>query len=69
MSLETIDWISVSRAAEMLGCTTGRVRQLLGEQRLKGEKLDGASIWMVSRESVEKYGAEDLPPGRPRIGA
>lgn len=69
MALEIVDWISVSRAAEILGCTTGRVRQLLGEHRLKGEKLDGASIWMVSRDSVTKYAAEELPPGRPRIGA
>jgi len=69
MTLEVADWISVSRAAEILGCTTGRVRQLLGEKRLVGEKLDGASIWMVSKDSVQKYSEEELPPGRPRIGA
>lgn len=69
MALEIADWISVNRAAEILGCTPGRVRQLLGENRLTGEKLDGTSIWMVSCESVENYGKQDLPPGRPRIGA
>ena len=69
MTLEIADWVSVSKAASILGCTTGRVRQLLGEKRLSGEKLDGTKIWMVSRESVEKYGEEELPPGRPRIGA
>lgn len=69
MTLEIADWVSVTKAAEILGCTTGRVRQLLGEKRLAGEKLDGTKIWMVSRESVEKYGVEELPPGRPRIGA
>lgn len=69
MALEIADWISVNRAAEILGCTPGRVRQLLGENRLTGEKLDGTSIWMVSCESVENYGKQDLSPGRPRIGA
>lgn len=69
MSLEITDWVSVTRAAEILGCTTGRIRQLLGEKRLVGEKLDGTKLWMVSRESVESYGNETLPPGRPRIGA
>lgn len=47
--------VTVSEAAEYLGVTVGRVRQLLTESppRLLGRKVGGA--WLVSFASVRKY--------------
>lgn len=63
----------ISEAADFLGCTTGRVRQLLGSGDIKGEKVGefDNSPWMVDRRSLEKY--RDSRPegpsrGRPRSG-
>lgn len=52
--LLTGNQISVAEAAEIIGCTDGRVRQLLGEGRLEGEKI-GERVWIVSRKSAEVY--------------
>lgn len=61
-------WVTVNRAAEMLGCTTGRIRQLLGDGTIDGKKLDGSFVWLVDEKSVEKYGKLEFPHARPRIG-
>ena len=66
--LLTKDQLSVAEAAEVIGCTDGRVRQLLGEGRIEGEKI-GERVWVVSRKSAENYRDSELPPGRPRINS
>ena len=47
--------VTVAEAAEYLGVTVGRVRQLLAEDppRLLGRKVGGA--WLVSFASVREY--------------
>lgn len=45
--------ITVSEAAEVLGVSVGRVRQLLSEGRLVGEKSGG--VWLVERWSIDDY--------------
>lgn len=59
------DAVSVSRAAEIIGCTTGRVRQLLREEALRGKKL-GERAWAVSRVDAEKLAESPAKTGRPR---
>ena len=61
-------FVSVEEAAEMLGCTTARVRQLLGDGTLDGKKF-GARVWLVSEETVTKYrdDTKENTRGRPRI--
>lgn len=59
------DAISVTRAAEIIGCTTGRVRQLLRAEELRGKKL-GPRAWLVSRVDAEKLADAPAPTGRPR---
>lgn len=61
-------YISVSDAAEVLGCTEGRVRQLLDEKKIEGEKLHERA-WAVDRKSVEAYSKREITTGRPRISA
>lgn len=47
------DWVSVPRAAEMLGCSEVWVVKLIRNGTLEGFKLSQRA-WAVRRESVEK---------------
>jgi hypothetical protein len=60
--------VSVSEAAEVIGCTEGRVRKLLIDGVLKGTKLNERA-WAVDLSSAEKYARTPQKLGRPRIGA
>lgn len=70
MALPAKVFLSVEEAAVALGITGSRVRQMLREDELRGEKLNERA-WAVYRDSVEKaaknqtYGGR----GRPRSGA
>lgn len=61
------DAVSVTDAAEIIGCTTGRVRQLLIDGSLRGKKLSEYenAPWLVDRKSAEKM-AKPAATGRPR---
>lgn len=59
--------ISVETAAETLGVTVGRVRQLLRAEKLSGMKLNERA-WVVDRVSVEKAAKIEQTVGRPRTG-
>ena len=58
--------ISCEAAAKLIGCTRGRVRQLLRAGDIEGEKIN-ARAWMVFRKSAEEYAKKQQPSGRPRI--
>lgn len=60
------NWVSVNEAAEILGCTDGRVRQLLREHELAGQKVNERA-WIISRESVDRFAKKPQPLGRPRV--
>jgi len=69
MSSEEFPMISVTEAANQLGVTTGRVRQLLRDGTLKGRHLT-SHCWMVDARSLKSV--KDRPkskrfPGRPKI--
>jgi excisionase family DNA binding protein len=48
-------WITVSEAAELIGCVDGYLRRLLAEGRLKGWKA-GERAWLVERAAVLELG-------------
>jgi hypothetical protein len=58
---------SVADAAEIIGCTVGRVRQLLIDGVIAGQKLNERA-WAVERKSAEKYAQTEQTVGRPRLG-
>ncbi len=58
-------WMSVTEAARYLGVTTGRIRQLLIREQVKGEKL-GERSWAVDRVSLSKYSRKPRFGGRPK---
>ena len=60
------EWFSVPQAADYLDLTEGRVRQLLRVGSLGGEKLNGKA-WMVHRETLRKFKAQDRPAGNPNL--
>lgn len=61
-------FLSVDEAAAELGCTTGRIRQMLRAKELAGEKLN-ARAWAVDAKSVEKAAGKPQERGRPRVGS
>jgi DNA-directed RNA polymerase specialized sigma24 family protein len=59
------DAVSATTAAEIIGCTTGRVRQLLRDGAIRGKKI-GERAWAVSRVDAEKLAETPAKTGRPR---
>lgn len=55
--------ITVKGAAERLGVSEPRVRQLLASGNIEGRRLGRA--WLVSAESVAQLQERNRPPGRP----
>ena len=60
----------IDEAADAIGCTRARVRQLLLCGILKGEKVSEASNapWLIDRSSVERYASAEQHVGRKRTG-
>lgn len=57
--------IAVSKAAEIIGCTTRRVQQLLKEGSVKGLRLH-KNAWLVDIRSATKYAKIEQGRGRPK---
>jgi excisionase family DNA binding protein len=63
---------TVEEAAEALGCTGARIRQMLLDKEMKGKKLNedkDRSAWLIPQEEVKRAAkAARRKGGRPRIG-
>lgn len=64
----SFDAISVTDAATIIGCTSGRVRQLLIDGEIRGKKLSDAenAPWLVAKVDAEKLAKKPASTGRPR---
>ena len=62
------NFLTVTEAADVIGCTTGRVRQLLLAGSIIGKKFTKRS-WAVDRDSARRYAARKKTTGRPRVHA
>lgn len=62
------DFYTVRQAADVIGCTPGRIRQLILDGTLTGEQVgDGENApWLLHKEAVKSYAARDYTTGRPR---
>ncbi len=62
---------TVGQAADCLGCSGGRIRQLLGDGTLSGEKVGEGenSPWMLPKYHVEEFAKIEQKTGRPRRSA
>ncbi len=55
--------LSVNEAADIIGVDGSRVRQWIGEGRLKAERVGGR--WVLRESVVLKFAAIERYPGRP----
>ena len=64
--------LTVEEAADILRCTGARVRQMLLDREMKGQKLNEdkkRSAWLIPKEEVQKAANQERRKGgRPRIG-
>ena len=59
--------IGVKEAAAIIGCTTGRVRQLLLAGDLRGRKVTDSS-WILVKQDAERYARHNpRTTGRKRV--
>ena len=63
--LQPQTWMTVQEAAESLGVTDSRVRQMLIAGELIGEKF--GKSWAVTRKAVVDFGKKDRPRGNPNF--
>lgn len=56
-------YLTVRQAAEVLGCTEGRIRQLIAAKSLEAEKFAG--VWLILKNDLDRF-AEPAKVGRPR---
>jgi excisionase family DNA binding protein len=61
-------FVNVNEAATMLGCTVGRVRQMLRDGSLRGLKAN-AKAWLVPTTEIERMQEKPYSTGRPRIAS
>lgn len=54
MSMAIGNWVSVNEAAQSLGLTVGRIRQLLIDKSLPGKKLN-AKAWVIDKRDVARF--------------
>jgi excisionase family DNA binding protein len=59
---EPSDLIGTSEAAEMLGVSQNRIRQLIASGQLPAERVGRSFV--IRRPNLDAFAA--LPPGRPR---
>ena len=64
--------LNVSEAAELLGVTVGRVRQMLDPDRKTGAKLKGIKAngraWLIPKKEIDRMKKNPPPKGRPSLG-
>jgi excisionase family DNA binding protein len=58
-------YISSKEAAEIAGVTTGYIRRLLLQGRLKGKKI--GRDWRVNKKSIQEFVNSPRKTGRPPI--
>jgi hypothetical protein len=63
--MKTAEIMNVKEAAELIGCTTGRIRQLLLAGELRGLKFSPRA-WAVSRKDALRVARLEHGTGRPR---
>jgi excisionase family DNA binding protein len=54
-------YVTTAEAARIIGCVSSRVRQLLRDQLIAGERV--GRDWLVLKASAEAYAAVEHRPG------
>lgn len=64
--LDKGEWLTVAEAADYLGLSEPRVRQLLLSGRLEG--LKHANAWAIRKKELVRFSKLDRPVGNPNFG-
>lgn len=59
------NFLTSTEAAALIGCTDGRVRQLLRDGELLGKKI-GKRMWLIPEDEAKKIRDLPIETGRPR---
>ncbi len=59
-------YVTVTEAAKIIGCTDGRVRQLLRAGTLAGERVNERA-WLVEKDDAKRLAKHPATTGRPRV--
>lgn len=59
------EYVNVTTAADIIGVTVGRIRQMLISQTLRGEKVNDRA-WVVDRTDAERVAKVEHKGGRQR---
>lgn len=59
------NFLTPTEAATVIGCTDGRVRQLLRDGKLIGQKI-GERMWLIPADEARKMRDLPIETGRPR---
>ena len=59
------NWLTVSEAATLIGCSAQRLRVLAAEEKIKAAKV-GARVWLIDRKAAQHMAANPAKTGRPR---
>lgn len=62
--MAVMDLISTGQAAKIIGCTEGRVRQMLRSGEMIGQKV-GERAWVVTTGEAERVRDTERKIGRP----
>lgn len=54
-------YVSTAEAARIIGCVDSRVRQLLRDKMVEGERV--GRDWLVKKDSAEAYATSDRKRG------
>lgn len=60
------DYVNPTQAAEIIGCTDGRVHQMLRAKEFKDIIPVGKRRFLIARKEVEKVADSPAATGRPR---
>jgi hypothetical protein len=67
-AMDIHDYISVPEAAAIIGCTEGRVRQMIYDDEIEAVKINSRA-WAVPKKTAEKLAKNPAKTGRPRKNA
>jgi hypothetical protein len=48
------EYLTVAEAVEIMGCTEGWIRHLLGEGKLAGARRIGQRIWLIPSQAAQR---------------
>lgn len=59
------NWLTITEAAVIVGCSAQRLRKLAAEKQIKAAKV-GERVWLIDSKSAQDLANNPAKTGRPR---